>query len=185
ISGAELARRAHAQARKFGTTLLAPHTAVAIRRADPYRVVVLDDGTELHCSSVIIATGVQYRRLDAPGVDELTGAGIYYGAASTEAAAMVGERVVVVGGANSAGQAALHLARFAAEVVVVVRAATLGERMSNYLVERIEATESITVRCGAHVSAVSGDDRLRSVRLKGPAGDEEIDAAGMFVFIGA
>lgn len=185
ISGAELARRAHAQARRFGTTLVAPHTAVGIRRADPYRVVVLDDGTELHCSSVIVATGVQYRRLDVPGAAGLTGAGVYYGAASTEAAAMTGERVVVVGGANSAGQAALHLARFAAEVVVVVRAASLAERMSSYLVERIEATDSIQVRCRSQVTAVGGDDRLRTVRITGPDGDEELDAAGMFVFIGA
>ncbi len=185
ISGGELTRRAHAQARKFGTTFVAPRTAVGIRRADPYRVVVLDDGSELHCSAVIIATGVQYRRLDAPGVDELTGAGVYYGAASTEAAAMTGARVVVVGGANSAGQAALHLARFAREVMIVVRASTLGEGMSSYLVERIEATESISVRCDAVVAAVSGDGHLERVHVKGPNGDEAVDAAGMFVFIGA
>jgi len=186
VSGAELARRAYAQARRFGTEILAPRRAVAIRRQDPYRVVVLEDGTELHCSSVILATGVHYRRLDVPGVHELTGAGVYYGAASTEAYAMVGGRAVVVGGANSAGQAALHLARFAAEVVIMCRSDDLDTGMSRYLVERIHATTNIVVRSAAGVTAVRGESRLEAVRMAaGDGPEEELEAAGMFVFIGA
>jgi thioredoxin reductase (NADPH) len=186
ISGSELARRAFAQARRFGSTLVAPHRAVGIRPEDPYRVVLLDDGTELHCGAVVIATGVQYRRLDAPGVEELTGAGLYYGAASTEAAAMVGGRVIVVGGANSAGQAALHLASFADEVVIVVRAGALGERMSSYLVDRIDASGTIDVRTRSRIAGVGGDGRVEQVRLaRADGGEDVIDAVGMFIFIGA
>ena len=185
ISGSELARRAFAQARRFGSTLVAPHRAVGIRAEDPYRVVILDDGSELHCGAVIIATGVEYRRLDVPGTDELTGAGVYYGAASTEAAAMAGGRVLVVGGANSAGQAALHLAGFADEVVVVLRARDLGDRMSRYLVDRIEAAENVRVLPRSHVTGVEGSGRLERVRLQTPHGEETVDARGMFVFIGA
>jgi thioredoxin reductase (NADPH) len=134
---------------------------------------------------VVIATGVEYRRLEVPGVDRLTGAGVYYGAASTEAAAMAGARVVVVGGANSAGQAALHLSTLAKEVFVVVRAQTLAERMSRYLVDRIEESDRIRVCTRSWVAAVEGGTRLERVRLAGPEAQEEIEASGMFVFIGA
>jgi thioredoxin reductase (NADPH) len=186
ISGSELARRALAQARRFGTDVIAPHRAVGIRAQDPYRVIILDDGSELHCASIVLATGVQYRRLDVPGLDALTGAGVYYGAASTEAAAMTGARVIVVGGANSAGQAALHLTTFADEVVVVIRAASLAARMSRYLVDRIEATDAITVRTSSQVAGVSGSQRLAKVDIEDADGMREtVDAAGMFVFIGA
>jgi thioredoxin reductase (NADPH) len=135
---------------------------------------------------VIVASGVQYRRLEADGVEELTGAGVYYGAASTEAAAMQDERVLVVGGANSAAQAATHLARFAAEVEIVVRGRSLRERMSTYLVDRIDAEPSIRVRTGSHVTRVSGNGRLERVELADASGGrDQVDAAGMFVFIGA
>src|SRR5690606_14698121 len=133
VSGAELSRRALAQARRFGAHVVHPQRAVGLHAEDPYRVVRLEDGSHLHSASVIIATGVQYRQLDAPGVAELTGRGVYYGAASTEAASMAGGRVVVVGGANSAGQAALNLARFADEVVILLRGADIRARMSSYL----------------------------------------------------
>ncbi|HSJ44607.1 MAG TPA: FAD-dependent oxidoreductase [Euzebyales bacterium] len=186
ISGSELARRALAQARRFGTDVIAPHRATGIRSEDPYRVITLGDGSELHCASIVLATGVQYRRLDVPGLDALTGAGVYYGAASTEAAAMTGARVVVVGGANSAGQAALHLAKFADEVVIVIRAGSLAARMSRYLVDRIEATDAITVRTRSQVAEVTGAQRLEKVHVQGGDGMREVlDAAGMFVFIGA
>jgi thioredoxin reductase (NADPH) len=186
VSGEELTRRALAQARRFGTSMIAPHRAVAIRRADPFRVVVLDDGSELHCAAAILACGVQYRRLQVPGVDRLAGAGIYYGAATTEAASMAGGRVVIVGGANSAGQAALHLSRFADAVELVVRAASLDERMSRYLVDRVEATETITVRPSTAVTEVEGEGRLERVHLASDDGRREVvDAIGMFVFIGA
>lgn len=185
VSGSELARRALAQARRFGAHVVAPHRAIGLREEHQYRVVELDDGTELHCATVIVATGVAYRRLDAPGVAELTGAGIYYGAASTEAAAMEGGRVVVVGGANSAGQGALNLARFASDVVIAVRADRLDARMSRYLVERVEATPNITVRTSTTVAAALGDGRLQRVRLRHAGGDtSHLDVVGMFVFIG-
>jgi len=129
---------------------------------------------------------VHYRRLEVPGVEELTGAGVYYGAASTEATGMVGGRAVVVGGANSAGQAALHLARFAHEVVIMCRSFGLEAGMSRYLVERIQATTNIVVRSAAGVTAVRGQTRLEAVRLAtGDGPEEELEAAGMFVFIGA
>ncbi|HSK90870.1 MAG TPA: FAD-dependent oxidoreductase [Euzebyales bacterium] len=186
VSGSELARRALAQARRFGADIIAPHRATSIRPEDPYRVITLDDGSELHCASIVLATGVQYRRLDVPDVDELTGAGIYYGAASTEAAAMAGAGVIIVGGANSAGQAALHLATFADEVVIVIRTVSLAARMSRYLVDRIEATETITVRTRSKVVGVAGAQRLEKVYVEGADGMQEaLDAAGMFVFIGA
>jgi thioredoxin reductase (NADPH) len=186
IAGSELARRALAQARRFGVALVSPRRAVRLRRADPYRLLELDDGTNVHAATVIVASGVQYRRLEADGVEELTGAGVYYGAASTEAAAMQDERVLVVGGANSAGQAATHLARFAAEVEIVVRGRSLRERMSTYLVDRIDAEPSIRVRTGSHVTRVSGNGRLERVELADASGDrDQVDAAGMFVFIGA
>jgi thioredoxin reductase (NADPH) len=185
VSGAELTRRAFAQARRFGATMLAPRQAARIRRADPYRAVVLDDGREVYAGAVILATGVQYRRLEAEGMDELAGAGVYYGAASTEAAAMSDARVVVVGGANSAGQAALHLARYADEVVLLVRTGSLDARMSQYLVDQIGTTSNIVVRTKAVVSSVRGTERLETVLIEDPTGPTELEAAGLFVFIGA
>lgn len=184
VSGSELSRRALAQARRFGAHVVSPQRVVGLRAEDPYRVVRLEDGSELHCAAVIVATGVQYRRLDAPGVTELTGRGVYYGAASTEASAMTGGRVVVVGGANSAGQAALNLARFADEVVILLRGDSLRARMSSYLCDRIQDSVNIEVRTGMQVSAAVGGERLEQVHLTGPEGEEKLDARGMFVFIG-
>jgi thioredoxin reductase (NADPH) len=186
VSGSELTRRALTQARRFGSTVLSPQRAVGLRREDPFRVVVLEDGTSLHCAAVVLASGVQYRQLEVPGVARLTGSGIYYGAASTEAAAMTGARVVVVGGANSAGQAALHLSRFADEVVIAVRATSLDQKMSRYLVDRVLATDGIVVRPSTHVAAVEGDSRLERVHLATRDGAAEVlEVAGMFVFVGA
>ncbi|HSI94267.1 MAG TPA: FAD-dependent oxidoreductase [Jiangellaceae bacterium] len=186
VSGSELARRALAQARRFGSIVVSPRRAVRLRDAHPQHVVELDDGSELHCGAVVLATGVQYQRLDAVGADRLTGSGVYYGASSFEPDAWKGERVVVVGGANSAGQAALHLSQTAEQVVVVVRAATLAVRMSQYLITRIEQAPNIDVRTGTVLTGVSGAERLTAVRLRGPDGsEEELGAAGVFVFIGA
>jgi thioredoxin reductase (NADPH) len=186
VSGSELARRALAQARRFGSVVVSPRRAVLLRDAHPQHVVELDDGSELRCGAVVLAMGVQYQRLDAAGADRLTGSGVYYGASSFEPDAWQGERVVVVGGANSAGQAALYLAQTAAEVVVVVRAASLAARMSQYLITRIEKAPNIVVRTRSVLTAVDGPDRLASVRLRGPDGTEdELDATGVFVFIGA
>lgn len=185
VSGSELARRALAQARRFGSVVVSPRRAVRLGDAHPHHVVELDDGGSLHCGAVVLATGVQYQRLDAEEADRLTGAGVYYGASSFEPDAWKGERVVVVGGANSAGQAALHLSQTAAEVLVAVRARTLRERMSSYLVTRIEQTPNIDVRTGTSVVGVSGDTRLETVRLRDDDGTVDVAATGMFVFIGA
>ena len=186
VSGAELARRALAQARRFGSVFVSPRRAVRLKDAYPQHLVVLDDGRELLCGSVILATGVQYQRLEAAGADELTGAGVYYGASSFEPDAWKGEQVVVVGGANSAGQAALHLAQSAEQVTIVVRAASLDERMSRYLIDRIERAENIVTRTRTWVTSVSGRDRLSAVTLGAADGSaDELAAAGLFVFIGA
>ncbi len=185
VSGSDLARRALTQARRFGAHFITPRRVVGLDRDDPYRVVRLDDGQLLRCSAVIVATGVQYRELGAPGMEELVGRGVYYGSTVSEAARLEGERVVVVGGANSAGQAAVHLARFAEEVLLVVRSDSLYKRMSSYLVEQVKNTEGIRVMLETKVEAVRGTERLASVTLSTPAGQAEVDAAAMFVFIGA
>jgi thioredoxin reductase (NADPH) len=185
VSGADLARRALTQARRFGARFITPRQVTGLGRDDPYRVLTLDDGSALRCSAVIVATGVHYRELDVPGLGHLVGKGVYYGSTVSEASALQGERVVVVGGANSAGQAAVHLARFAKEVVLLARADSLRKRMSSYLVDQVESVPSITVLLESEVSGVKGDMRLEGVSLQTPAGPRDIDAAAMFVFIGA
>ena len=146
LSGGDLTRRAVDQARRFGTEILAPQDVAGLRVEDPYRFVRLGDGTEIGCHALVIATGVAYRTLDAPGIDRLTGAGVYYGAAMTEALACRDEEVYVIGGANSAGQAALFFAQYAAHVTMLVRADGLAKSMSRYLIDRIQATPNILVR---------------------------------------
>jgi thioredoxin reductase (NADPH) len=187
ISGADLARRAATQARRFGAELLGPREVVGLRREDPYRVVRLSDGTEVSCFTVVLAGGVAVRTLEAEGIERLTGAGVYYGAAMTEAAAHRDEDVVVVGAGNSAGQGALFFARYARSVTVLVRGDSLQASMSDYLVQRIEATANIEVRAHAQVAAVRGADHLEAVLVRDLESGEEADvaAAGMFVFIGA
>jgi thioredoxin reductase (NADPH) len=185
VSGEDLARRALTQARKFGATMISPRQALGIARDDPYRVLELDDGSKMRCSAVIIATGVHYRELEVPGADRLRGRGVYYGSASTEAAGLAGEQVVVVGGANSAGQAAVHLARYASRVFVLVRGDSLEARMSSYLIEQMAAIPAIEVRLETEVAEVHGDDHLSAVTVDSPRGHERLDAAAAFVFIGA
>jgi thioredoxin reductase (NADPH) len=187
IAGADLARRATIQARRFGAEVVTPRGVAAIRVEDPYRVVALDDGTELRCYALLLATGMIVRRLDVPGVDALTGAGVYYGAAVAEATAHRDADVVVVGGANSAGQAALLFARYARKVTMLVRGAALHASMSTYLIDRIEATENIEVRTHTSVAAACGTDRLESVDLlHADTGQRStLPATAMFVFIGS
>lgn len=187
LSGAELARRATTQAIRFGTEILAAQEAVAVRVEGPYRVVKLDDGSELTCHALIVATGVTTRRLLLPEVERLTGAGIYYGAALNEAANYRGERVVVVGGANSAGQGAMFFSRFAAQVTMVVRGSSLEAGMSQYLVEQIRATPNINLRLRAEVAAVRGARSLDEVDIfDAAAGETEtLQAPALFLFIGA
>ena len=185
LSGSDLARRAHAQATRFGAEVLAVQEVQALEARGPQRVVRLAGGTELAGHTVLIATGVAYRRLDAPGVEALTGRGIYYGAGLVEADACKNQTVVIVGGANSAGQAAVFLARDAGRVVVTVRGDSLEKSMSQYLVKQIAELPNVEVRTRTQVSDADGDGHLERLRLAGPGGEEELDAAAMFVFIGA
>lgn len=163
LSGHDLARRAVAQARRFGVDILSPQEVVKARRQGPYRILTLADGSEFSCHAIVIASGVQWRKLDVPGIAKLQGAGVYYGAASTEAVSCRDEDVYIVGGANSAGQAAIHFARYAKSVVMLVRGAGLGATMSQYLIRDIEQTPNIRVECGVQVVAVHGEEKLEAI----------------------
>ena len=185
LSGADLARRATAQAQRLGAEMLTAREVLAIRENGPSHVVTLDGGGEIGCHSVLIATGVHYTRLEAPGVDALTGSGVYYGAAPAEAAAVEGEDVVVVGAANSAGQAVLDLATRARRVTVLCRADGLEKSMSHYLVERIRSLPNVEVKTRAVVTAASGDGRLEELTVGVDGREERLSTAAVFVFIGA
>jgi thioredoxin reductase (NADPH) len=187
VSGSELAQRAYQQAWIFGARFL--HTrAVTALRADGARYVLpLSDGSEASASAVVLATGVTYRRLGIPELDELVGSGVFYGASVSEARAHAGQDVYVVGGGNSAGQAALHLSRYARQVTLVVRRQSLAETMSSYLIDEIAAAENIEVRPEAEVAGCSGDGLLEAVTLRDCASGESetLPAAALFVLIGA
>lgn len=187
ISGADLARRAVTQAKRLGAEILSPQTVTALRIEDSYKIVTLDDGSELRSRAVVLATGVEARTLGIPGEERLNGASVYYGAAASEAVSYSGCHVVVVGGANSAGQGAMFLSRYAAKVTILVRGESLARSMSRYLIDQIEATPNITVRPHAQVTALEGDPRLTSLTVRDTVtGAEEAMAAdAMFVFIGA
>ena len=184
LSGGDLARRALAQARRLGAEILSPQDVVSIRRDDPYRTVRLSDGTELSCQTVVISTGVSYRQLDLPGVSPLVGAGIFYGASISEAVLYRDLEVGVMGGGNSAGQAAVYLARFAKRVNLILRGESLGAGMSQYLVDQLEALPNVKVRTGSSLAAVEGDRRLAGIRLKTSAGEEDVPVSALFVTIG-
>lgn len=185
LSGADLARRATAQARRFGAEILTAQEATRVRAADPYRFVSLSDGTELSCHALLIATGVSVRKLSVPGVEAVTG--VYYGAAVTEAAHYRGQRVFVVGGANAAGQGAIFLSRYASKVTVLVRGDSLKKDMSQYLVDQIHGTENIEVLLRTEVVEVQAKDRLEAVTIThSETGETQtVPAAAMFIFIGA
>jgi thioredoxin reductase (NADPH) len=187
LSGGDLARRAVAQARRFGAEILTPLEAASIRIGDPYKVVTLTDGSEINCTALLIATGVSYRRLTAEGVDELTGAGVYYGAAMTEAMSCQGQDVFVVGGANSAGQAAVYFSTYARNVTMLVRGPSLSDSMSQYLIDRIMETPNIHVRARCEVAAVHGDGHLEEITIedRDTGQRETVPAFALFVFIGA
>jgi thioredoxin reductase (NADPH) len=186
LSGSDLARRATDQARRLGAELLAVHEAVALRTEGAARIVELSGAETLSASCVIVASGVSYRQLDTPGFPELTGAGVYYGAAMTEARACQEQQVVVIGGANSAGQAAVYFSGYAAKVTMLVRGASLEQSMSHYLIEQIAALANIEVRTGSAAVAAEGEDgHLRRLRIAGPDGEETLDVDVCFVFIGA
>jgi thioredoxin reductase (NADPH) len=184
VRGEDLARRALIQATRFGAELLT-QKATGIRTENNYNIVQLADGREVSCHACLIAVGVYYRRLTTPGVEHLTGAGIYYGAAMTEAQACKGENVFIVGGANSAGQAAMYFSKYAQKVTMLVRADSLKNSMSKYLIDQIEATSNIEVRTQCQVTEALGDSRLSCLRLCGPGNEETVPANSLFIFIGA
>jgi thioredoxin reductase (NADPH) len=187
ISGRDLARRATDQAKRLGAEILTAVEVVKVRVEGPYRIVTLNDGTELTCKALLIATGVRLRRLNAPGIERLTGAGVYYGAALSEAALYRDQHVYVVGGANSAGQAAMFFSRFASQVTILVRGESLNNKMSDYLIKQIEGTKNIEVMANTSVEEAFGDDKLEAITLKNSSTDEEtkVAAAALFLFIGA
>ncbi len=186
LSGGDLTRRAVAQARRFGAELLTTADVVRIEALGPARILGLSDRTTLEAHTVLLATGVQYRRLDLPGAEEFEGRGLYYGAARSEASACRGERVFVVGGANSAGQAAVYFSQFADEVTILYRGESLAKGMSRYLVDQIEAIPSISVRLGVDLIGLEGNGSVEAVSVRGrDGGEERLPASGVFVFIGA
>jgi thioredoxin reductase (NADPH) len=187
LSGGDLARRAVVQAQRFGVEILSPQEAVSIRTEGSYRIIKLADGSEFSCHALMIATGVQWRRLEAPGIDRLQGAGVYYGGGATEALSCKGEIVYVVGGANSAGQAAMNFAKYAERVVILVRGEGLAATMSQYLIDQVQRTPNIQIWSHASVAEVYGDKRLEEISVLCSDTDkvERVPASSIFIFIGA
>ena len=187
LSGGDLARRAVVQARRFGVEILSPQEVVGIRTEGSYRIVRLADGLEISCHALMIATGVQWRRLEAPGIDRLQGSGVYYGGGATEALSCKGEIVYIVGGANSAGQAAMNFAKFAERVVILVRGDSLASTMSQYLIDQIKEMPNIQIWAHASVGEVHGETHLEEVSVicSDTNKIERVPASSIFIFIGA
>src|SRR5258708_3987354 len=187
LSGGDLAGRAVVQAQRFGVEILSPQEVVGLRTEGSYRIIKLADGSEISCHALMIATGVQWRRLNVPGVDRLQGAGVYYGGGATEALSCKGEIVYVVGGANSAGQAAMNFARYAERVIMLVRGDSLASTMSQYLIDQIKEPPNIQVWSHASVAEVAGATRLEEISLlcSDTGKLEKLAASSMFIFIGA
>jgi len=183
LSGADLARRAYAQASRFGAEFVTQR-ATGIRTEAPYHFIKLADGREVSCHVALIAVGVNYRKLDIPGIDQFTGAGIYYGAAQTEALSCRNEDVYIVGGANSAGQAAMHFSKYAHKVTMLVRS-PLEKSMSKYLIDQIAGTSNIEVQTGAEIREVSGNGHLECIKVRGRDGEIVCAASSLYIFIGA
>lgn len=187
LTGADLTRRAVMQARRFGVEILAPQEVVRVRVDGPYKIVQTANGSEIRCHVLLLATGVRWRKLDVPGMDRLTGAGIYYGASMTEAIECRGETVYLVGGANSAGQAAVHFAGYAERAVMIVRGGSLKNTMSQYLIDRILQTPNISVEYNSQIVEVHGTERLESISIHCATSGETttVPASSLFIFIGA
>jgi thioredoxin reductase (NADPH) len=184
LSGQQLAERALIQATRFGAEMVT-QKATGLRTENDYNIVQLADGREVSCRACLIAVGVYYRRLGTPGVERLTGAGVYYGAAMTEARSCKDEQVFIVGGANSAGQAAMYFSKYAKQVTMLVRGESLRNSMSKYLIDQIAATSNIEVKTHCQVVEALGETRLSCLKLCNPAGEETVPASGLFIFIGA
>jgi thioredoxin reductase (NADPH) len=187
LSGADLARRAVDQARRFGVEILTPQEVAGIRVEDPYRFIQLASGTEISCHAMILALGVSWRRLNVPGLDRLTGAGVYYGAAQTEALSCRDEDVYIVGGANSAGQAAMYFSKYARQVTMLVRGDSLTKSMSQYLIDQIADTPNITVQVHSSVVEAKGETSLEAIAIQNVLTGEIqiVPANSLFIFIGA
>jgi thioredoxin reductase (NADPH) len=187
LSGSDLAQRALAQVSRFGAELVLAREVVGLEQRGTVRAVLFEGGGEVEARSIVVSTGVSYRRLEAEGVERLTGKGIYYGATAAEAPQTADEMVYIVGGANSAGQAALNFAKHAKQVTLVVRGADLLATMSTYLVDRITSAPNIAVRCATEVGSADGDGHLERLTLveRTSGNREEVDASWLFVFIGA
>jgi thioredoxin reductase (NADPH) len=184
ITGAEMGKRAFLQARHFDAEFITQRAA-GLRIDGQYNFICMGDGREVSSHAVLLAPGVQYRKLDVPGAERLTGRGVYYGAALVEAPSCRDEDVYLVGGANSAGQAALHFAKYARTVTILVRGGGLAATMSKYLIDEIGRTSNIVLRPQTQVIETVGDEHLEGLRLRGPGGEEEVKVESLFVFIGA
>lgn len=187
VSGMDLARRATVQAKRLGAEILTAQEVVNVRVEDPYRFVTLSDGTELSCHALLITTGMSVRKLDVEGIEAYIGASIYYSAAVTEAESCRGKQAIVVGGANSAGQGAVFLSRYASQVTMLIRGRTMEQSMSKYLVNQIKGIENIKVRLNTEISGVHGSERLEAltVRNSETGETEKIAADAVFLYVGA
>ncbi|TSD67882.1 response regulator [Inquilinus sp. KBS0705] len=187
LSGADLTRRAITQSARFGTDFLSPQTVKEIKLKDNYKTLIMDDGTEISTKAVVVTTGVDYRQLETPGISKFTGAGIYYGAAMTEAASCRDKHVYVVGGGNSAGQAAMYLSKFAKEVYILIRKESLAETMSSYLIDQIGGVSNITLMPFSEITEAIGDTNLQQLSIQNLQTKEvkTVEADALYIFIGA
>lgn len=187
LTGSDLARRAISQARRLGAEFLSPKEVQAIRQVDGYKIITLTDGNEINCRSIIITTGVDYRKLETKGIADFTGAGVYYGAAITEASACRDKNVYIVGGGNSAGQSAVYLSKFADKVFVVIRNDSLSYTMSSYLIQQIAELPNIEVLTETEIKEANGEKYLQNLTIENIATGIKTtgDAAALYVFIGA
>ncbi len=187
LSGADLTRRAISQATRFGTEFLSPQSVKEIKLKDSYKIIVLEDETEVNTKSVVITTGVDYRKLETKGIEEFTGAGIYYGAASTEAASCLEKQVFVLGGGNSAGQAGMYLSKFAMRVHIVIRKPDLSSSMSSYLIDQIKNTENIEILGCTEILEAAGNNHLQELTIQdlNTGQEKKIPADALYIFIGA
>jgi len=187
ISGMDLARRATVQAKRLGAEILTAQEVMKVRVEDPYRIVTLQDGTELSCHALLITSGMTVRKLDVEGIDNYIGASVYYGAAVTEAESCRGKQAIVVGGANSAGQGAVFLSHYADRVIMLIRGETMEQSMSQYLVDQIRAISNIEVRLNTEISAIHGSNQLEAITIRNGATEEteEVAADALFLYVGA